>query len=129
MSNGCELASGAVAAVSSSGALAEGGAMNQLAPLPLAGPILPALIAAADERAQRRFLEFFAAAIRNPHTRRAYARAASDFLAWIAARGVASLGNVQPSTSQPGSRRWPASWPRPASNSSSPACATCSIGW
>src|SRR3546814_19104615 len=34
--------------------------------------------------------------IRNPHTRRAYARAAGDFLAWCEARGVASLAQVQP---------------------------------
>ena len=34
---------------------------------------LPELIAAAGERASMRFLEFFAANIRNPHTRRAYA--------------------------------------------------------
>jgi site-specific recombinase XerD len=34
--------------------------------------------------------------IRNPHTRRAYARAAGDFLAWCEARGVASLAGVQP---------------------------------
>jgi integrase/recombinase XerC len=33
-----------------------------------------ALVALADERASMRFLEFFAANIRNPHTRRAYAR-------------------------------------------------------
>src|SRR3546814_4536342 len=57
---------------------------------------LPALIAAADERAQLRFLEFFAVAIRNPHTRRAYMRAAGEFLAWCEARGVASLAQVQP---------------------------------
>ena len=37
---------------------------------------LPALVAAAGERAGMRFVEFFAANIRNPHTRRAYARAA-----------------------------------------------------
>jgi hypothetical protein len=36
---------------------------------------VPALIAAADERASRRFLEFFAANIRNTHTRRGYGRA------------------------------------------------------
>ncbi len=40
---------------------------------------LPALVAAAGERASR-FLEFFAANIRNPHTRRAYYRAAEEFL-------------------------------------------------
>jgi hypothetical protein len=38
----------------------------------VASPALPALIAVAGERASRRFLEFFAANIRNPHTRRAY---------------------------------------------------------
>src|SRR3546814_1983356 len=49
---------------------------------------LPALIASADDRARLRFLEFFAVTIRNAHTRRAYARAAGDFLTWVAARGV-----------------------------------------
>ena len=33
--------------------------------------LLPALIADAEDRAQLRFFEFFAAAIRNLHTRRA----------------------------------------------------------
>jgi len=46
--------------------------MNKL--VPIGSPVLPALIAAAGERASMRFLEFFAANIRNPHTRRAYAR-------------------------------------------------------
>jgi site-specific recombinase XerD len=57
---------------------------------------LPALVAAAGERASMRFLEFFAANIRNPHTRRAYARAAEEFLAWCASAGVASIAAVQP---------------------------------
>jgi hypothetical protein len=48
-------------------------------------PTLPAIVAAAGEHASMRFLEFFAANIRNPHTRRAYARAADEFLAWCAA--------------------------------------------
>ncbi|KHL24111.1 integrase [Croceibacterium mercuriale] len=60
------------------------------------GPSLPVLVAAADERAQLRFLEFFAAAIRNPHTRRAYARAAGDFLAWVEGHGVAGLAGIAP---------------------------------
>jgi hypothetical protein len=45
--------------------------MNQLAHLSVS-TALPALIATAGDRASRRFLEFFAANIRNPHTRRAY---------------------------------------------------------
>ena len=70
--------------------------MNELAPLPSPPFALPALVAAADDRAQRRFLEFFAVTIRNPHTRRAYARAAGEFLAWCEARGAASIVDVAP---------------------------------
>ncbi len=54
------------------------------------------LVAAAGERAGMRFLEFFSADILNPHTRRAYARAAEEFLAWCAAAGVPSIAAVQP---------------------------------
>ena len=57
---------------------------------------LPALVAAAGERAGLRFLEFFASNIRNTLTRRAYARAAADFLSWCEAAGVGSLAAVQP---------------------------------
>jgi site-specific recombinase XerC len=57
---------------------------------------VPALVAAAGERASMRFLEFFAANIRNPHTPRAYARAAEEFLTWCARAGVASIAAVQP---------------------------------
>jgi site-specific recombinase XerD len=70
--------------------------MNQLVPLPSPAFAFPALIAIADDRAQLRFLEFFAANIRNPHTRRAYARATGEFLGWCAARGVTSIAAVQP---------------------------------
>ena len=43
--------------------------MNQL--VRVNAPALPKLVAAAGGRAEIRFLEFFAANIRNPHTRRA----------------------------------------------------------
>ena len=62
----------------------------------LAHPAVPALVAAADGRARERFLEFFAARIRNRHTRRAYAIAAREFLAWCEAAGVASIAEVKP---------------------------------
>ncbi|MFL9864030.1 tyrosine-type recombinase/integrase [Paraburkholderia fungorum] len=68
--------------------------MNQL--VTLDGITTPALVIAAGERADVRFLEFFASAIRNPHTRRAYARAASDFLTWCAGADVLSITEVQP---------------------------------
>ncbi len=59
-------------------------------------PAIPVLVAAAGDRAGTRFLEFFTAQIRNPHTRRAYARAVGEFLAWCETRGVESLAAVQP---------------------------------
>jgi hypothetical protein len=65
--------------------------MSDLILTPSPRSIIPALIAAAGERAGMRFLEFFAANIRNPHTRRAYARAADEFLAWCASAGVPSI--------------------------------------
>ncbi|AHI27164.1 integrase [Komagataeibacter xylinus] len=57
---------------------------------------LPVLVSSAGERARLRFLEFFAAQIRNPNTRRAYARAVSDFLSWCADFGVTELTGVTP---------------------------------
>jgi integrase/recombinase XerC len=57
---------------------------------------VPALVAAAGERASIRFLEFFAANIRNPHTRRAYYRAAQEFLGWCETIGLASIAAVEP---------------------------------
>jgi site-specific recombinase XerC len=64
--------------------------------VPIHSPTLPVLVVAAGERASTRFLEFFAANIRNPHTRRAYYRAAEEFLAWCASAGVPSIAAVQP---------------------------------
>ena len=57
---------------------------------------LPALVSQAGERAGMRFVEFFTANIRNPNTRRAYARAANAFLTWCAEVGVADLATVAP---------------------------------
>ena len=61
-----------------------------------AAHIVPTLVAAAGDRASRRFLEFFAANIRNPHTRRAYGRAVAEFLAWCDEQRVPSIDAVQP---------------------------------
>jgi site-specific recombinase XerD len=58
--------------------------------------VVPALIAASGARASLRFLEFFAANIRNPHTRRAYGRAVADFLTWCEEHGVRSIKAVHP---------------------------------
>ena len=83
----------------------------------------------AGERASMRFLEFFAANIRNPHTRRAYARAADEFLAWCSNAGVPSIGAVQPvhvaAWIEAGTRELAT----PASSNGSPRTVTCSTGW
>lgn len=57
--------------------------MNALAILTRTTPP-PAPVAVAGERAAYRFTEFFTAQIRNPHTRRGYARRVGDFCAWLA---------------------------------------------
>ena len=103
--------------------------MNQLAPITTL--YAPAIITAAGPRASYRFLEFFTANIRNPHTRRAYARAAVEFFDWLAAHGVTQLTAdrkracrrllVENSCKRRAPRR-----PR---NCASPPCGICSIGW
>jgi len=55
----------------------------------------PALVAAAGERASYRFFEFFTAQIRNPNTRRAYARAAVEFFDWLAERGITQITAIE----------------------------------
>jgi site-specific recombinase XerD len=70
--------------------------MTALAPLAAPKLMLPAIVAAAEPHTQARFLEFFAATIRNAHTRRSYARGTGDFLAWCAVRGVVALSQIQP---------------------------------
>src|SRR5438552_393447 len=70
--------------------------MNQPVPINSSVAVLPVLVAVAGEHASMRFLEFFAANIRNPHTRRAYYRAAEEFLGWCASVGVPSITAVHP---------------------------------
>ena len=62
----------------------------------ISGTRVPALIATAGDQARMRFLEFFTANIRNPNTRRSYAKAAEEFLAWCSFAGVPSIADVQP---------------------------------
>ena len=56
---------------------------------------VPALYA-PDPPAARRAFEFFAVNIRNPNTRKAYARAAADFASWCELHGIADVRQVQP---------------------------------
>jgi hypothetical protein len=52
----------------------------------------PALVAAGGARASYHFFEFFTVKIRNPDTRRAYARAVQQLLAWCEQRHVDRRG-------------------------------------
>lgn len=56
---------------------------------------LPVLIGAAGARAGEKFIEFFAAQIRNRNTRAAYVRAVAKFLSWCDDQGL-SLETIRP---------------------------------
>jgi site-specific recombinase XerD len=58
--------------------------------------VVPALIADAGEHATRRFLEFFAASIRNRNTRTAYLHAAGRFFAWCERHRIGQLADIEP---------------------------------
>jgi integrase/recombinase XerD len=62
---------------------------------PVIDHTLPTLFA-PDAAAARRFVEFFTANIRNPHTRKAYARAAAEFAAWCEHNGLGELRDIEP---------------------------------
>lgn len=59
------------------------------------GLAIPALFA-PDPKTAERTIEFFTAQIRNPNTRKAYARAAGNFAAWCDEHGILELGAVRP---------------------------------
>jgi len=59
--------------------------------------LIPALIVNAGEQAAWRYVEFFTANIRNPNTRRAYARACVNFFSWCEERGL-TLPTIRPMT-------------------------------
>jgi site-specific recombinase XerD len=56
---------------------------------------LPKLFA-PDPDTARRFIEFFTANIRNPNTRRAYARAAVQFAVWCENEDLRELADIEP---------------------------------
>ncbi|CAN7634955.1 tyrosine-type recombinase/integrase [Phenylobacterium sp. LjRoot219] len=56
---------------------------------------MPAIVADTHEDAAERFLEFFAATIRNANTRAAYMTAVADFLAFAPVAGLGSLAEIR----------------------------------
>jgi hypothetical protein len=67
---------------------------SALTPLP-DGQLIPSLIADAGDQACWRYIDFFTSNIRNPNTRRAYARACQTFFAWCDERGL-GLTTIRP---------------------------------
>jgi site-specific recombinase XerD len=57
---------------------------------------VPAMIANVGDLASRRFLEYFAANIRNKNTRMAYYRAVCSFFAWVEQHQIGELANIEP---------------------------------
>jgi site-specific recombinase XerD len=78
--------------------------MNQLVPKPAARTattvantiVVPAAIASVGDHAARRFLEFFAATIRNKNTRMAYYRGCCSFFAWLERHEITELADIEP---------------------------------
>jgi site-specific recombinase XerD len=57
---------------------------------------VPAVIAGAGEHAARRFLEYFAAQLRNRNTRMAYYRAVCHFFGWVEQHEIGELADIEP---------------------------------
>jgi integrase/recombinase XerD len=62
---------------------------------PATGLPVPAMIAAAGERASLRFIDFFTAHMRNPNTRGAYGVAVRGFFDWLATQGLVELREIR----------------------------------
>jgi site-specific recombinase XerD len=58
--------------------------------------VVPRVIADAGDQAARRFLEFFAATIRNKNTRMAYYRAVCDFFSWCDRHRIGGIADIEP---------------------------------
>jgi len=61
-----------------------------------AGMLVPRVIAEAGDQAARRFLEFFAATIRNKNRRMAYYRAVVRFFAWCDKHKIGEIADIEP---------------------------------
>jgi len=68
--------------------------MGDLVRLDVSG-LVPPVVSELGRKAERKFVEFFTAHLRNDHTRRAYARAAAQLSEWLATNGM-SLAELEP---------------------------------
>jgi site-specific recombinase XerC len=72
------------------------GNANKVSAAPAADMVVPRVITAAGDQAARRFLEFFAATIRNRNTRMAYYRAVCSFFAWCDRHRIGEIADIEP---------------------------------
>ncbi len=63
-------------------------------PAEIGSGVIPAIVLATGEKGAYRFLEFFAADIRNQNTRMAYYRAVCTFFEWCRQRRVTDLTQI-----------------------------------
>jgi site-specific recombinase XerD len=61
-----------------------------------AAMVVSAIIAEAGDQAARRFLEFFAATIRNKNARQAYYHAVVRFFAWVDRHKIGEIADIEP---------------------------------
>ena len=61
-----------------------------------AGRLVPTVVAAAGDKAARRYLEFFAVTIENPNTRQDYFRACRRFFDWCERKRLDELVAIEP---------------------------------
>ncbi|MGE0282193.1 MAG: tyrosine-type recombinase/integrase [Rhizobiaceae bacterium] len=72
------------------------GRPGRVSPVIAASVVVPTIVADASDQAARRFLEFFAATIRNKNTRMAYYRACCRFFAWCEQHRIGTLADIEP---------------------------------
>jgi site-specific recombinase XerD len=91
--------------------------------------VVPGIIADAGQRAARRFLEFFAATIRNRNTRAAYMVAVSRFFAWCEQHRIGELADIEPLHVAAYIEMLGQNLRNPRSSSTWQRSACCSTGW
>lgn len=69
---------------------------TRISPRVAASIVVPVILADAGDRAAKRFLEFFAATIRNMNTRMAHYRACVRFFDWCDERKIGALDGIEP---------------------------------
>ena len=102
---------------------------KSLAVAPRDGILAPRVINSAGDKAGRRFLEFFAATIRNKNTRMAYYRAAARFFASCDHHKIGEIADIEPLHVAASVEGLGKDFEKPTVKQTSPRSACCSTGW